>query len=109
MFLQVRGINESYSCVMMVNQNKMKEDDLLNDKTVTVYWGEGCQPCNATKWWLDKKGIEYEAIQVTPENKDELGIMSVPVVKIAESKESGGRILDTWTGFRPDRLAGELL
>lgn len=95
--------------VSLPKKNLEKEDDLLNDKTVTVYWGEGCQPCKATKWWLEKKGIEYEAIQVTPENKDELGIMSVPVVKITEGKESGGRILDTWTGFRPDRLAGELL
>lgn len=82
---------------------------MLNDKEVIVYWGEGCQPCKATKWWLDKKGIEYEAVQVTADNKDELGILSVPVVKIMESNASGGRLLDTWTGFRPDRLAGKLL
>lgn len=81
----------------------------MNDKTVIVYWGEGCQPCKATKWWLEKKGLEYEAIQVTSENKDELGITSVPTVKILDRKESGGRLLDNWTGFRPDRLAGALL
>lgn len=93
---------------MIVSQTKTKEDDLLS-KQVEVYWGQGCQPCIATKRWLDKKGIEYKAIEVTADNKDDFGISSVPVVKIIEGTDAGGSIKDTWTGFRPDRLAGALL
>lgn len=94
---------------MMVSQNKTKEDDLLNNKEVIVYWGEGCQPCKATKRWLEKKDVPYTAIEVTADNKDEYGISTVPVVKIIEHSDSGGTLQDTWTGFRPDRLGGMLL
>lgn len=93
---------------MMVNQTKMKEDDLLN-KQVKVYWGQGCQPCRATKMWLEKKGVEYEAIEVTQEIAQEKNISSVPYVEIIEKTEAGGSLKDSWVGFRPDRLAGELL
>lgn len=94
---------------MMVDQNKMKEDDLLNDKEVTVYWGEGCVPCQSTKYWLAKKGIEYKAVEVTADNMNELGIMSVPVVEVITKSESGGSLKESWTGFDARKLAGALL
>lgn len=86
-----------------------KEDDLLSNKEVKVYWGEGCQPCKATKRWLEKKDIPYEAIEVTPEIAREKNISSVPYVEILEKSESGGTLKDSWVGFRPDRLGGMLL
>lgn len=86
-----------------------KEDDLLSNKEVKVYWGEGCQPCRATKMWLTKKGVEFEAIEVTREIAQEKNISSIPYVEIIEKTEAGGSLKDSWTGFRPDRLAGELL
>ena len=93
---------------MYIPHKTKKEDDLLN-KQVKVYWGEDCQPCKATKRWLEKKEVEYEAIEVTSENKDEYGISSVPYVEIIEHSESGGSLKDSWVGFRPDRLGGLLL
>lgn len=93
---------------MMVDQTKTKEDDFLNTEVI-LYWGEGCQPCKATKRWLEKKDIDYTAVEVTADNKDEYGISSVPVVEVIEHSESGGSLKDSWTGFRPDRLAGVLL
>lgn len=78
---------------------------MLNDKEVTVYWAEGCVPCGSTKHWLNKKGIPFEAIEVTVDNMEELGIMSVPTVKVTEFSPSGGSITESWTGFDPKRLA----
>lgn len=79
------------------------------NKQVKVYWGEGCQPCKATKRWLDKKGIEYEAIEVTANIAKEKNISSVPFVEVIEVSSSGGSVKDSWIGFRPDRLAGAIL
>lgn len=93
---------------MMVDQTKTKEDDFLSTEVI-LYWGEGCQPCKATKRWLEKKDVDYTAIEVTADNKDKYGISSVPVVEVIERSESGGSLKDSWVGFRPDRLAGVLL
>lgn len=85
-----------------------KEDDLLN-RQVKLYWGEDCQPCKSTKRWLDKKDIPYEAIEVTSDNMNELGIQSVPVVEVRDRSDSGGSLKESWVGFRPDKLGGLLL
>lgn len=81
---------------------------MLN-KQVKVYWGEGCQPCKATKRWLDKKDVPYEAIEVTANIAKEKNISSVPYVEIIEHSDSGGSLKDSWVGFRPDRLGASLL
>lgn len=78
---------------------------MLNDVEVTVYWGEGCVPCGSTKRWLEKKGIPFNAIEVTSENMEELGILSVPVVEVIEYSASGGSLKESWTGFDPRKLA----
>ena len=59
--------------------------------------------------WLTKKGSEFEAIEVTREIAQEKNISSIPYVEIIEKTAAGGSLKDSWTGFRPDRLAGELL
>lgn len=67
---------------------------------VIVYSKPACVQCTATTRELDRKGIEYEYIDLT---KDEqamervrsLGHMQAPVVVNGE---------DHWSGFRPDKI-----
>ena len=70
---------------------------------VKVYSTAGCTDCRATYRVLDSKGIGYEAIDIATladVDADQLraqGFKRLPVVVI----ECG----DSWTGFRPDKLA----
>ena len=74
--------------------------------TITVYTKPGCQPCRATKRWLDKRGIEYSTVDVTTSPADlaaikELGYEGVPVTVVS----SGDPETDLhWHGFQPDNL-----
>lgn len=60
----------------------------LVPRIITLYTSPGCQPCKATKRWLDKRGVEYKTIDVT-ENPDdlaaikELGYKAAPVVIVS--------------------------
>jgi len=75
--------------------------------TITVYTKPGCQPCKATKRWLDKRGIEYQSVDVTTSPADleaikALGYQGVPVVVVAGRTPE----LDLhWQDFHPDNLA----
>jgi glutaredoxin-like protein NrdH len=76
-------------------------------KFITVYTKPGCQPCKATKRWLDKKGVDHATVDVT-ENPDDLaavkalGYEGVPVVIVS----NGDAETDIhWNGFHPDNLA----
>lgn len=78
--------------------------------TVTVYTSPSCVQCNATKRQLKLKNQPYDPVDVT-ENQDaydfitkELGYIQVPVVVVKE----GERLIDHWSGFRPDRLKAVL-
>ncbi|MDN5731271.1 MAG: glutaredoxin-like protein NrdH [Yaniella sp.] len=69
--------------------------------TVTVYSKPACVQCNATVRALDKKGIEYDVIDMSQdmdalERVRALGYMQAPVV-MTEA--------DHWSGFRPDKIA----
>jgi glutaredoxin-like protein NrdH len=60
-----------------------------------------CQQCKATTRTLDDKGIEYEYIDMSIDEKalehaKSLGYISAPVV-LAGSEH--------WSGFRPDKLS----
>lgn len=74
--------------------------------TITVYTKPNCQPCRATKRWLDKRGIEYSTIDVTTSPADlaavkALGYEGVPVVIVS----NGDPETDLhWHGFHPDNL-----
>ena len=77
--------------------------------TVTVYGKAlGCIQCDRTKVALDKKGIPYTFIDVTESEAaytyvtTSLGYQQVPVVEV--ERASGD--IDTWSGFRPDKLQG---
>lgn len=57
-------------------------------KTITVYTQPGCQPCKATKRWLDARGVTYTTVDVTESPADleaikALGYNSVPVVIVS--------------------------
>lgn len=67
-----------------------------------LYTQPSCQPCKATKKWLDKAGIEYDQIDlsVDPAAADAvkaLGYTSAPVVVVSDDWH--------WSGFRPTELS----
>lgn len=69
--------------------------------TPTVYTKPGCGGCLATYREMNKKGIVYNAIDVTTNQEafselQALGFQQMPVVKW-----NG----EYWTGFRPDKIA----
>jgi glutaredoxin-like protein NrdH len=68
---------------------------------ITVYSKPQCVQCNATYTALDKKGIEYEVIDVTVDAVAmdkivEMGFYQAPVVVAGDM---------AWSGFRPDMIA----
>ncbi len=67
---------------------------------ITVYSKPACVQCTATTREMDKKGINYEYIDLTQdavamETVRGLGYMQAPVVVAGE---------DHWAGFRPDKI-----
>lgn len=60
-------------------------------KIVTVYTSPGCQPCKATKRWLDARGVDYQTVDVS-ENPDDLaaikalGYKAAPVVVVSNGE-----------------------
>jgi glutaredoxin-like protein NrdH len=75
-------------------------------RTITVYTKPDCQPCKATKRWLDKRGIQYDTKDVTQDPLDfaavqELGYSGVPVVVV----NNGDNETELhWQGLHVDNL-----
>ena len=75
-------------------------------RTIKVYSQPNCQPCKATKRWLDRRGIIYQAIDVTESPADAaavraLGFKESPVVIVS----TGDPEMDLmWSGFDPNNL-----
>lgn len=75
---------------------------------ITVYTKPSCVQCTATYRALDRKGIEYNVLDLSQDETaleavKELGYLQAPVVVTEE---------DHWSGFRPDKideLAGRLV
>lgn len=68
---------------------------------ITVYSKPNCVQCSATYRALDKKGIEYQKIDVSQDPKSlefirSLGYAQAPVVVTGQNH---------WSGFRPDKIA----
>lgn len=76
---------------------------------VTVYTKPNCQPCRATKRWLDERGIDFtEADATEPGNLaaiTALGHLQAPVVVVAPN--GPGSEVD-WSGFNPVELERHL-
>lgn len=69
--------------------------------SITVYTKTRCVQCDATKRALDRKGIEYNLVDLDQdlqalEHIKSLGYSQAPVVVTAT---------DAWSGFRPDKIA----
>lgn len=75
-------------------------------KHITVYTSPGCQPCKATKRWLDRRGVEYRTVDVSQNPDDlaaikELGYVAAPVVIVS----NGDPETDIhWQGLHVDNL-----
>lgn len=73
--------------------------------TVTVYSKPACGQCDATKRWLDKRGIKYVPLGLGdhPEKVEEFreqGLLAAPIVVIQTRDKTV-----TWSGFRATQLA----
>ena len=67
---------------------------------VTVYSKPACVQCNATYNALTKKGVAYDVVDVTADEKAlahvlSLGYQQVPVVETED---------EHWSGYRPDNI-----
>ncbi|QIG58746.1 NrdH-like glutaredoxin [Gordonia phage DatBoi] len=76
--------------------------------TVTVFSkpDEQCPQCKATKYWLRKRDIEFEYIDITVDERaldklKALGHLRAPVVELTDS--SGAQI-DVWSGHKDTKL-----
>lgn len=68
---------------------------------ITVYSTPSCIQCDATKRELDRKGIEYNVVDLTKDDAayakvTSMGYRQAPVV-VADD--------DHWAGFRPDKIS----
>ena len=78
----------------------------MKTRTITVYTKNNCQPCKATKRWLDKRDIPYTEVDISTSPADleaiqSLGFQEAPVV-IVSTGDPETEI--HWQGFHPDNL-----
>jgi len=71
-----------------------------DNTTITVYTKPACPQCDATKFSLNAKGMEFDTVDISVDAAAydmvmALGHRSAPVV-IAGS--------ESWAGFQPDRI-----
>lgn len=72
----------------------------------TVYSKPGCVQCNGTYRAMDKKGLEYNKIDVSQNEEaleltKSLGHMQAPVVV---KWDNDGGVEDHWSGFNPEKI-----
>lgn len=73
----------------------------MNFDTTRIYTTPSCSQCSLTKRWLDSRGIDYEAVDLTQSPDDfaavtALGYKAAPVVFVADDVH--------WSGFNPALL-----
>ena len=78
----------------------------MKTRIITVYSKPNCQPCRATKRWLDKRGIPYTEVDITTSPADleaitALGFQEAPVV-IVSTGDPETDIM--WSGLVVDNL-----
>ena len=67
---------------------------------IKVYSKPACMQCNATTKALDRKGLEYDVIDISVDTEayalvESMGYRQVPVVVAGDRH---------WAGFRPDMI-----
>lgn len=77
--------------------------------TLTLYSKpSGCVQCNATKKWLDDRGIPYQVVNladISPSLSDTFrgwGYSTAPVAILTDAR---GRTIARWQGFDPVEMA----
>ncbi|QGJ94177.1 glutaredoxin [Corynebacterium phage EmiRose] len=78
----------------------------MKQHTVTVYSNPGCQPCRATRKKLTSLGIDYDEVSLADvpavaATFIEEGYTSAPIVSVVDYR---GAVVDTWSGYSPDKL-----
>lgn len=73
----------------------------MNLSTTRVYTLPHCVQCDATKRWLDTRGIDYDTMDLSESPDDyeavkALGYKAAPVIMVADDVH--------WGGFRVDLL-----
>lgn len=73
---------------------------------ITLYSRPGCSGCRATKTWARAKGIKITEvdISISSELREEAlstGFTQLPIVTV---KDDSGEIIESWSGFHPDKL-----
>ena len=73
--------------------------------TFTVYAKSDCQQCVATKRLLDRRGVPYRIVDLDTDASQievvkTLGFTSAPVFTVTD----GTRTIDSWGGYRPDKI-----
>lgn len=73
----------------------------MNLSTTRVYSTPSCPQCALTKRWLDQRGIDYDAVDLSESPEDfaavtALGYKAAPIVFVADDVH--------WSGFRVDLL-----
>lgn len=73
---------------------------MSENTTITVYTKPACVQCHATYKALDKRGLDYQVVDISTDDTARdyvmsLGYLQAPVV-VAGSEH--------WSGFRPDRV-----
>lgn len=71
---------------------------------ITIYSGEGCTFCEATKRALSKAGLEFIERHITQEEREKFsarGHRSLPIVIV----ERDGETVDEWAGLRLDKIS----
>lgn len=69
---------------------------------IVIYSTPSCIQCTATKREMDRKGIDYEVVDLTKDEEaynkvKDMGYLQAPIVIAGE---------EHWSGFRPDKIAG---
>ncbi len=69
---------------------------------IVIYSTPSCIQCTATKREMDRKGIDYEIVDLTKDEEaynkvKDMGYLQAPIVIAGE---------EHWSGFRPDKIAG---
>lgn len=71
-----------------------------------VYSKDNCQGCTGTYRVLDKVDANYEPLDildpVVADSVAHYGYMQAPIVEYVD--KDSGKVLDSWYGFRPDKL-----
>lgn len=73
--------------------------------TIEVYSKPACVQCNATYRALDKSDVSYSKTDMSQDVNAldlvrSLGFQQAPVVLVRDGEE----IVDSWSGFRPDKI-----